>query len=498
MNKKIIIGSPPQRPKNCEGEVCLISYIEELEDQGEISSGFHGIVRQKLYRVIENGKEVILVRKEFHEGISKERIRQIFEIHNLLKEAGIPVLDLYTDGEHIYSPYLNQNGVIALSANTGNKPPSTYSSKDGVETFDSEKQKFIFNNFDELLDKIIDIFIKSREVGVWLTLDCLFFLVDSLDKEKQNVSLLIGDFDLLEKMKRRDITTLALEELRCGLVEFIEKYTDKKVNPEYLQQIEDKLNPTIKDDEVFTDHGVKKASDFDPEHDRIVAVGPITEATSDEKFTQIMNKKNGTNYEVGEIARRPEDINENTRYYEGDLDDSHLDIFKNKIKHPFVLNGNLGLWELKTAQGVTLPTSVEGDTYLPSIETPDGLILPISMGGDLDLRNLKEVGGLVFPVILEGCLNLKSLETAEGVILPTYIDWYLDLRSLKTAKGVTFPALLVGDLFLNNLETIEGLELPERIGGEIYLDSLSMEDKEKLAEKYPQHAEKILANYIYF
>jgi len=50
-----------------------------------------------------------------------------------------------------------------------------------------------------------------------------------------------------------------------------------------------------------------------------------------------------------------------------------------------------------------------------------------------------------------------------------------------------------GDLYLNNLKIIEGLELPEKIGGVIYLGSLSIEDKKKLAEKYPQHAEKILA-----
>jgi hypothetical protein len=51
-----------------------------------------------------------------------------------------------------------------------------------------------------------------------------------------------------------------------------------------------------------------------------------------------------------------------------------------------------------------------------------------------------------------------------------------------------------GDLYLNSLKTIEGLELPERIDGKIYLNNLSIEDKKKLAEKYPQHTEKILVN----
>ena len=364
----------------------------------------------------------------------------------------------------------------------------------------------------------------------------------------------------------------ALEKLQETIKDDGEKRRITSINTSELENIK------VSTDHVATGRGEIPTSDFDPENDFVLKIGDTTEKTSDERFTEIMNKKNGTNYEVGEIARRPEDINENTRYYEGDLNESHLDILKNKIKHPFDLGGSLILPSLKSADGLTFPTTVGGNLNLENLQSADGVTFPTTVGGFLDLRNLKSANGVTFPETVGGRLylenlqsadgvtfpetvggglylenlqsadevtfpetvggvlylnslqsadgvtfpatvgeglDLQSLQSADGATFPRTVGGFLDLRNLKSANGVTFPTSVGGDLYLQNLQsadgatfprtvgeglylnslkTIKGLELPESVTGDIYLYSLSMEDKRKLAEKYPQHAEKILAN----
>ena len=48
----------------------------------------------------------------------------------------------------------------------------------------------------------------------------------------------------------------------------------------------------------------------------------------------------------------------------------------------------------------------------------------------------------------------------------------------------------VEDLDLSGLTTAEGLNLPETVEY-LYIDGLTTADKEKLRERYPQHADKI-------
>ncbi len=156
-------------------------------------------------------------------------------------------------------------------------------------------------------------------------------------------------------------------------------------------------------------------------------------------------------YGKGAVAERPENINENTRYYGGNLDISHLDILKNVIVNPFNLGGSLDLRSLQLAEGLNLPERVGGDLYLESLQSAEGINLPKSVGGSLDLR---------------------SLESAEGLNLPKSVGGYLSLGSLQSA---------------------EGLNLPESVGGDLDLGRLSYEEKEKLAQRYPKYKKKIFS-----
>ncbi len=161
--------------RDIKGKYSEIFFIEEVVeiDPVRISGGNFGDVYKKIYKIVENGKDVILAKKEF-KGTTKPsstEMRRLFEIQSDLKNVGIPVLDIYTDGESLYSPYLNRDGIVVVSGN--NEPPSSYESEVGEIRFFDEKIKI--KNLDEVLDKILDVSIKSRNAGVLLSLDCLFF-----------------------------------------------------------------------------------------------------------------------------------------------------------------------------------------------------------------------------------------------------------------------------------------------------------------------------------
>jgi hypothetical protein len=85
-------------------------------------------------------------------------------------------------------------------------------------------------------------------------------------------------------------------------------------------------------------------------------------------------------------------------------------------------------------------------------------------------------------------LSLYSLSSADGLILPTTLNGNLWLDSLSSAKGLTLPTTLNGDLYLNRLSSAEGLALPSTLNGNIYLHRLSSAERNELRKKHPSFA----------
>ena len=126
--------------------------------------------------------------------------------------------------------------------------------------------------------------------------------------------------------------------------------------------------------------------------------------------------------------------------------------------------GNLDLYGLQSAEGLTLPESIGGGLYLSGLKSAEGLKLPENIGGD---------------IILNG------LQSAEGLELPENIGGGLYLNGLRSAEGLKLPESINGDLDLSGLQSAEGLKLPENISGNLDLRGLQSAEKEKLREKYP-------------
>ncbi|MBP9802193.1 hypothetical protein KBC40_01235 [Patescibacteria group bacterium] len=103
----------------------------------------------------------------------------------------------------------------------------------------------------------------------------------------------------------------------------------------------------------------------------------------------------------------------------------------------------------------------------------------------LGLRSLSSAEGLILPTTLNGNLDLHNLSSAEGLTLPTILNGYLDLSNLKSAEGLTPPTILNGGLDLSNLKSAEGLILPSTLNGSLYIPSLSSAERNALRKKHP-------------
>jgi len=106
--------------------------------------------------------------------------------------------------------------------------------------------------------------------------------------------------------------------------------------------------------------------------------------------------------------------------------------------------------------------------------------------GNLYFRNLQSAEGLTLPKTINGDLYLSSLQSAEGLTLPKTINGDLYLSSLQSAEGLTLPKTINGGLYLNSLQSAKGLTLPEMINGDLDLSSLQSADIEKLKKQYPE------------
>jgi len=159
-------------------------------------------------------------------------------------------------------------------------------------------------------------------------------------------------------------------------------------------------------------------------------------------------------------------------YHYGNLDLSHLTNAEG-LTLPTSLDGDLNLFSLTSAEGLTLPTSIGGDLYLRGLTSAAGLTLPTSVGGRLTLDSLTSAEGLTLPNSLNGDLSLNGLTSAEGLTLPTSVEGSIYLRSLTSAEGLTLPTSVGGSIWLDRLTNAEGLTLPDSVGGNLILYGLT-------------------------
>ena len=151
---------------------------------------------------------------------------------------------------------------------------------------------------------------------------------------------------------------------------------------------------------------------------------------------------------------------------------------------PETINGSLNLTSLQSADGLTLPETINGSLNLASLRSADGLTLPETINGGLYLYGLRSADGLTLPKTINGSLYLGCLRSAEGLMLPEKINGDLNLASLRSVEGLTLPKTINGDLYLASLRSAEGLMLPETLIGNLNLTNLEPTEKDNLRKKY--------------
>jgi hypothetical protein len=174
-------------------------------------------------------------------------------------------------------------------------------------------------------------------------------------------------------------------------------------------------------------------------------------------------------------------INKDFQAEDISLDDLKLEIEDNKViqikSSITVLSGDISkaLEALINLQNLNLS----------SLKSAEGLILPTTLNGNLNLYNLSSAEGLILPTTVNGYLNLPSLKSAEGLILPTTVNGELWLQSLASAEGLILPTTVNGILNLNSLTSVESLILPTTLNGYLYLFGLSSAERNELRKKHP-------------
>ena len=317
---------------------------------------------------------------------SKGSLERLFEIHQqktLMRIAEMRKKRAEQTGNEDFNPFEN-----LFETSSGNYYMARLLNMPHLEE-ESEYMDHCVGTSNSYINRI-----KKGEIEIFS-----FRLTPKYDKESGKLQgdapLLTIEYNLkkkkIEQIKGPDDKLLTgAEEYFQEFLEALEKLEKTKndlgKNRE-IREIEDSelKNISVGNDQLLINEGFIDVNDFNEDTGTIFKMGQFTERTSDEKFTEIINAKYGTHYEIGEIARTPEEINENTRFYPGDLDESHLDILREKIKNPFHLGGYLYLSNLKTAKNLTLPQTVGGHLDLSSLETAEGLTLPQSIGGNLSL-----------------------------------------------------------------------------------------------------------------
>ncbi len=197
------LGGPPQEGEVNGGPFSPIeTSIEQVDDeQKPVGSGGYGKVTREVYDI--NGRRVTLARKKYHleEELPPTEIARQMEVATVLKERGIPCLEIFTNGHDIITPYLNTKGVVAIARNggAGNVLPPRDVCDSILHDIYTEllHGRFMPKNTDELVQKICDIYQRAVTPDhdsrcISLHTDAPFFLIDTRKKE---VDVLIGDFD---------------------------------------------------------------------------------------------------------------------------------------------------------------------------------------------------------------------------------------------------------------------------------------------------------------
>jgi hypothetical protein len=151
-------------------------------------------------------------------------------------------------------------------------------------------------------------------------------------------------------------------------------------------------------------------------------------------------------------------INKDFKAEDISLDDLELDIAVNNIVEihftSTILAGDIS-GPIETLTNLRLI-----DCY--DLSSAEGLVLPTTVNGNLSLSDLSSAEGLTLPTTVNGYLNLHRLSSAEGLVLPTTVNGYLNLYSLSSAKGLILPRILKGGLNLHSLSSAERNELRKK------------------------------------
>ena len=185
-------------------------------------------------------------------------------------------------------------------------------------------------------------------------------------------------------------------------------------------------------------------------------------------------------------ARRNEKDVERQRIenlFDTELSDQAYDCIQSLVK--------IGFDDEKLLEAINIEDEEIHDLNLSGLTSAEHLTLPESIGGYLNLHGLSSAEHLILPASNGGYLDLQNLTSAEHLTLPKSIGSHLNLRGLTSAEHLTLPDSIGGWLDLNGLTSAEHLTLPKSIGGGLNLSRLTLAEKEKLRERYPQHADKI-------
>ena len=128
------------------------------------------------------------------------------------------------------------------------------------------------------------------------------------------------------------------------------------------------------------------------------------------------------------------------------------------LKLPEVIKGGLNLDELVSADGLVLPKMIDGDLSLSRLSTIDNLQLPKIVRGNLNLMSLTSAKNLQLPEIVSS-INIRGLKSAKGLKLPSSFNGDLFLDDLETIDGLNLPPSYSGKLYLSGLNIKEKQKL---------------------------------------
>ncbi len=217
----------------------------------------------------------------------------------------------------------------------------------------------------------------------------------------------------IEQIKKADDEYLSYDDpFYQDFVEALQKLQETEMDDGKKRRINGINTSELKNIQVATDYvatgrGEIPTGDFDFEKDFVLKAGEFTTATSDEKLTQIINKQEGKNYAVGEVARTVDEITEETRCYIGDLTDKDYKLLNNRKNPLDVLGGaNFRSW----TPLISLPENIffSGDVSFGGCKTLTTLPENISFGGNVNFGSCASLTSLPKNISFDGWVNFRD------------------------------------------------------------------------------------------